>query len=144
MAKHKVIPFKGMPGIADRPALLDWFVYGVCDKEELGYVVQAADADGAFERVAELTGKNIVRHRGKVYLSPYPDAGLLCVVPKDLADCLAEIYEGNALEGGVEVSILGGRPSAAGGNFTVGDLEVVTDGSDEDEEEEEDVEEEDE
>ena len=54
----------------------DWFVYGVCDKEEMAYVVQAATMSGAFERVAELTGKHIVRHEGKVYLANDQEADI--------------------------------------------------------------------
>jgi len=48
------------PGIPSSPALRDWFVHGVCDKDEFAFVVRAATSAGAFERVAELTGRHVI------------------------------------------------------------------------------------
>ena len=66
MAKRKETP----------NGLRDWFVHGICDKDEFAFVVRAATSDGAFKRVAELTGRHVIRHNGKAYLSPYPDADI--------------------------------------------------------------------
>jgi len=52
---------------------MKWFVSGHCDKDEnIAYVVNAAQAHGALDAVGCLTGRKVLKVKGRLFLAEMP------------------------------------------------------------------------